>query len=132
MKYFTIEELCRSDKARQMGIDNTPTEDVIDRLSDLVENVLDPAREKIGKPVAVSSGYRCPELNRAVGGVVTSQHVKGEAADLTTGNRKENERLFQIIRDNLPFDQLIDEYDYSWVHVSYRRSGNRKQILKYI
>lgn len=132
MKYFTIEELCRSDKVRQMGIDNTPTEDVIDRLSDLVENVLDPAREKIGKPVAVSSGYRCPELNRAVGGVVTSQHVKGEAADLTTGNRKENERLFQIIRDNLPFDQLIDEYDYSWVHVSYRRSGNRKQILKYI
>lgn len=132
MKYFTIEELCQSDKARQMGIDNTPTEDVIDSLSDLVENVLDPAREKIGKPVAVSSGYRCPELNRAVGGVVTSQHVKGEAADLTTGNRKENKRLFQIIRDNLPFDQLIDEYDYSWVHVSYRRSGNRKQILKYI
>lgn len=130
MKYFTIEELCRSDKARQMGIDNTPTEDVIDSLSDLVENVLDPAREKIGKPVAVSSGYRCPELNRAVGGVVTSQHVKGEAADLTTGNRKENERLFQIIRDNLPFDQLINEHNFSWVHVSYRKGGNRRQILK--
>lgn len=130
MKYFTIEELCRSDKARQMGINNTPTDDIIDSLSNLVENVLDPAREKIGKPITVNSGYRCLELNKSVGGAPTSQHTKGEAADLTTGNREENKRLFEIIRDHLPFDQLINEYDYSWIHVSYRQGNNRKQILK--
>lgn len=130
MKYFTIEELCRSDKARQMGINNTPTDDIIDSLSDLVENVLDPAREMLGRPITVNSGYRCLELNKAVGGATTSQHVKGEAADLTTGNREENKRLFEIIRDNFPFDQLIDEHNFSWVHVSYRQGSNRKQILK--
>lgn len=130
MKYFTIEELCRSDKARQMGINNTPTDDIIDSLSNLVENVLDPAREKIGKPITVNSGYRCLELNKSVGGAPTSQHTKGEAADITTGNREENKRLFEIIRDHLPFDQLINEYDYSWIHVSYRQGNNRKQILK--
>lgn len=130
MKYFTIEELCRSDKALQMGINNTPTDDIIDSLSDLVKYVLDPARERIGKPVTVNSGYRCPELNKAVGGKSTSQHTKGEAADLTTGSREENKWLFEIIRDSLPFDQLINEHDFSWVHVSYRQGSNRKQILK--
>lgn len=130
MKYFTIDELCRSYKARQMGINNTPTDGIIDSLSDLVENVLDPARERIGKPITVNSGYRCPELNKAVGGATTSQHVKGEAADLTTGSREENKRLFEIIRDNLQFDQLINEHEFSWIHVSYRRVDNRKQILK--
>lgn len=130
MKYFTIEELCRSDKARQIGISNTPTDDIIDSLSDLVENVLDPARGMLGRTVTVNSGYRCLELNKSVGGAPTSQHTKGEAADLTTGNREENKRLFEIIRDHLPFDQLINEYDYSWIHVSYRQGNNRKQILK--
>lgn len=130
MKYFTIEELCRSDRARQMGINNTPTNDIIDSLSDLVENVLDPVREKFGSPIIVNSGYRCPELNKVVGGAPTSQHVKGEAADITTGSREGNKRLFEIIRDNLEYDQLINEHDFSWVHVSYRDMGNRKQILK--
>lgn len=130
MKYFTIDELCHSGKARQLGISNTPTNEIIDSLSDLVENVLDPAREKIGKPITVNSGYRCPELNKAVGGKPTSQHVQGEAADLTTGNREGNKRLYEIIRDNLQFDQLINEHDYAWIHVSYRQGSNRKQILK--
>lgn len=130
MKYFTIDELCRSERARQLGINNTPTDDIIDSLSDLVENVLDPARVRIRKPITVNSGYRCPELNKAVGGAATSQHVKGEAADITTGSKEGNKRLFEIIRDNLPFDQLINEYDFSWVHVSHRRGENRKQQLK--
>ena len=130
MKYFTIDELCRSDKARQMGIDNTPTDEIIDCLSDLIENVLDPAREKFGAPIIVNSGYRCSELNKAVGGVPTSQHTKGEAADITTGSRAGNKRLYEIIRDNLWYDQLINEYEYSWIHVSYCDTGCRKQILK--
>lgn len=130
MKYFTIDELCRSQAAVEKGINNIPTDEVIDSLSDLVENVLDPAREKLGIRIVVNSGYRCPELNKAVGGAPTSQHTKGEAADLTTGNRAENKRLFEIIKDNLEYDQLINEHDFSWVHVSYRDTGNRKQILK--
>ena len=130
MKYFTIDELSRSDTARRMGINNTPTDDIIDSLSDLVENVLDPAREKLGEPITINSGYRCFKLNKAVGGVPTSQHTTGEAADLTTGDREENRRLFEIIRDNLQFDQLINEHDYDWIHVSYRNIGNRMQILK--
>lgn len=129
MKHFTIDELCRSEKARQLGIENIPTNDRIDSLSGLVENVLDPARGLLGKPITVNSGYRCPELNTAVGGAATSQHTRGEAADLTAGNREENKRLFEIIRDNLTFDQLINEHNYAWIHVSYRKGNNRKQLL---
>lgn len=129
MKYFTIDELCRSEKARQLGIKNIPTNDIVDSLSDLVENVLDPARTKFGKPIIVNSGYRCPELNKAIGGAPTSQHVKGEAADITAGNKENNKCLFEIIRDNLQYDQLINEHDFSWVHVSYCKDRNRKQVL---
>lgn len=130
MKYFTIDELCRSGKAVQLGIDNTPTKEVTDSLSVLVEKVLDPAREMLGKPVTVNSGYRCPELNRILNGSPVSQHMKGEAADITTGSREGNKQLYEIIRNNLEYDQLINEYDYSWIHVSFRKSGNRKQQLK--
>lgn len=130
MKYFTIDELCRSQTAVEKGISNTPTDDIIDSLSDLVENVLDPARERLGVRIVVNSGYRCLELNKAVKGAANSQHTKGEAADLTTGNKAENKRLFEIIRDNLQFDQLINEHDFSWVHVSFRKGSNRKQLLK--
>ena len=129
MKYFTTDELCRSDKARQLQIKNIPTDAVVGSLSDLIENVLDPAREKLGKPITVNSGYRCPELNRVVKGAPNSQHVKGEAADLTTGSREDNKCLYEIIRDHLDYDQLINEQDYAWIHVSYRKIGNRKQQL---
>ena len=93
--------------------------------------MLDPLREWYGKPVTVNSGYRCPQLNRMVGGAASSQHLKGEAADITAGSKEENRKLFDYIKSHLPFDQLIDEKNYSWVHVSYKRDGNnRKQILK--
>ena len=83
-----------------------------------------------GKAITVNSGYRCSKLNAAVGGAKTSQHMRGEAADITAGSKTENKKLFELIRDNLPFDQLIDESNYSWVHVSYvSTSKNRKQIL---
>lgn len=127
MKHFTIDELCRSEKARQLGIKNTPADNIINSLSDLVENVLDPARELLGSPITVNSGYRSPALNKAVGGAATSQHVKGEAADLDCCD---NKRLFQLIRDQLPYDQLINEHNYAWIHVSYRKGNNRKQQLK--
>ena len=125
MKYFTIKELSHSDTAVARGIDNTPTGEAVHNLTELVENVLDPLREKYGKPIRVSSGYRSAVLNRSVNGATSSQ-----AADITVGSKEGNRRLFEIIRKELPFDQLIDEKDFSWVHVSFRKGKNRKQVLK--
>lgn len=130
MKYFTMKELAKSSTADKLGIDNTPTSEASAQLSNLVTHVLDPLREMYGKAITVNSGYRCPKLNAAVGGAKTSQHMRGEAADITVGSKTENKKLFELIRDNLPFDQLLNESDYSWVHVSYVSSSkNRKQIL---
>lgn len=130
MKYFTLKELTRSTTATAKGIDNTPTPEVEKNLTLLVENVLDPLREIYGKPITVNSGYRCPELNKAVGGSKTSDHVKGFAADITGGGKEENERIFNIIKHNFHFKQLIDEKGFSWVHVSYDPSNLKNQILK--
>lgn len=129
MKYFTIAELCKSDTAIRKNIDNSPTSEVINNLKQLVRYVLDPLREKYGKPIRVNGAYRCPELNEAVGGSKTSQHMAGQAADITVGTPEQNKRLFQLIIDlDLPFDQLIDENKFKWIHVSYS-PRNRKQIL---
>lgn len=130
MKYFTIGELCASSTADARGIKNTPMLQEAGNLKALADNVLDPVREWYGKPIYVNSGYRCPQLNRMVGGKPTSQHLKGEAADITAGSKEENRKLFAYIRANLTFDQLIDEKNFSWVHVSFKRNGeNRKQII---
>lgn len=130
MKYFTLKELTRSTTATAKGIDNTPTPEVEKNLTLLVENVLDPLWDIYGKPITVNSGYRCPELNKAVGGSKTSDHVKGFAADITGGSKEENERIFNIIKHNFHFKQLIDEKGFSWVHVSYDPSNLKNQILK--
>lgn len=130
MKHFTIGELCASTTADARGIKNTPMLQETGNLKALADNVLDPLREWYGKPIYVNSGYRCPQLNRMVGGKPTSQHLKGEAADITAGSKEENRKLFAYIRANLTFDQLIDEKNFSWVHVSFKRNGeNRKQII---
>ncbi len=132
MRHFTIEELCASETARRRGIDNTPGAEERDCMVALVEAVLDPLREAYGKPIAVGSGYRCPRLNEAVGGAAKSQHKKGQAADIvgTPNTREENRRLFSLVKElGLPFDQLINEKNYQWVHVSHRRGGNRGQEL---
>lgn len=129
MKYFTIEEMTKSSTAKANGIDNTPSEEGVLKLQKLIEAVLDPLREWYGKPIRVNSGFRCEALNEAVGGSDTSQHRLGEAADITVGSKTENEKLFNYIKDNLPFDQLINESNFSWVHVSYREGRLRKQVL---
>lgn len=130
MKYFTIKELVKSSTAEAKGIDNTPNPDIESNLTTLVDNILDPLREIYGKPIKVNSGYRCPELNKAVGGSATSDHVKGFAADITAGSKEENERLFNIIKHNFHFSQLIDEKNFSWVHVSYNSNNLKNQTLK--
>jgi len=132
MKYFTIEELTASATAKRKGISNKPTADIVAALERLVENVLDPLREAWGAPIIVTSGYRSPKLNAAVGGARGSQHTYGQAADIrTVSDRPEDNRRLRdlLVSLNLPFDQLIDEFSCDWLHVSYRASGNRGQIL---
>lgn len=120
MKYFTLRELTASATASRLGIDNTPSPQAVNNLNALVTHLLDPLREKFGRPIYVNSGYRCPELNKAVGGSLTSQHLTGEAADITAGNKRENHRLYELLQSlKLPVDQAINECDYSWIHVSY-------------
>lgn len=130
MKYFSIKEMTKSNTATAKGIDNTPDQTITDNLTKLIEAVLDPLREWYGKPITVNSGYRCEALNKAIGGAKSSQHMLGEAADITVGSKEENEKLFDYIKDNLEFDQLINESDFSWVHVSYREGRLRKQVLE--
>lgn len=132
MRYFTWAELTASQVAKRKGIDNTPDAKAKACLTALVANLLDPLREKWGSPIIVTSGYRCAKLNRAVGGASRSQHTKGQAVDIRTmsDTRAANKRLFDfVINSRLPFDQLIDEYDYDWVHVSFVDGANRRQIL---
>lgn len=132
MKYFTIAELCKSDTADRLGIDNRLPKDLLPNVENLITEVLDPLREWYGKPITVNSGFRSPALNKAVGGSATSDHMQGRAADITGGSPAENKRLFNLVQSlGLPFDQLIDEKNFAWVHVSYRsEKENRKQVLK--
>ena len=132
MKYFSIQELTKSATAVRKGIKNDPSIQVCKALTALIENVLDPLREAYGKPIIVTSGYRCEKLNKAVGGAASSQHVKREAADIRSvqDTPEENKKLFDlIVKLKLPFDQLINEYGYDWVHVSFG-ARHRRQKLK--
>ena len=131
MKFFTLNELIKSDAAKRSKINNTPNKQEENNLIALVENILDPLREAYGKPIIVTSGFRCERLNKLVNGSKTSQHRTGQAADIRTveDTIEENKKLFDLVQKlNLPYDQLIDEYNYDWVHVSYS-PRNRKQIL---
>lgn len=130
-KYFTIDELCRSEKARSLAMENKPNREEKANMDLLIKYILDPLRESWGKAIRVTSGFRCQKLNAIIGSRDTSQHTTGQAADITTGNAVENRKLFMMILDlKLPFDQLIDENNFSWIHVSYAHNKNRGQILK--
>ena len=141
MKYFTIAELTRSNTATKYGIDNTPDGKSEKRLIMLVDNVLDPLREAFGAPIRVNSGYRCKELNAhpEINGSATSEHVFGMAADITAiddndkRRRAKNQRLFELcISLGLPFHQLIDEYGFKWVHVSFNPAAENQRDVKHV
>jgi hypothetical protein len=134
--HFTIEELCRSTTASKLGIANKPNTQQIINLVYLAAYVLEPLRVAMGEPISISSGFRCQELNQKVGGVRNSQHLKGQAADINIkGDLKKGQKIFDYIRKNLPFDQLIWEHDKNgtyWVHVSYIYPDfgkNRRQVI---
>lgn len=133
MKYFTISELTRSATARQLGIDNTPNATVRANLEALVVNCLDPVRTIYGKPIIVTSGYRCPELNAAVGGVANSQHTTGNAADIKPASGGSLEGIFRAAVQFGDFDQMILEEKGGgrWIHLSWRTSNRRHRILLY-
>lgn len=121
MHYFTIAELTRSATAQQYKIDNTPTPEIRAKLETLVTECLDPIRRIYGKPIIVSSGYRCPELNAKVGGVTDSQHTKGEAADIVPASGGSLRGIFDAAMKHGRFDQLIVEIrgGNKWIHISY-------------
>lgn len=134
MKYFTINELCKSNVALKHNINNEPNELIKNNLGKLVNNCLDIIREEWGKPIYVNSGYRCEELNRLVKGSITSHHLFGLAADITTKSILDNKRLFDLIlklkrEGKIQFTQLIDESDYQWLHLSYWDADLKNQVL---
>ena len=112
------------------GLQNLPGATEQANIRKLVDNVLDPLREIYGKPIKINSGYRSPMVNARVNGAKNSDHVKGMAADITGGSKEENKKLFDLIRENFSFRQLINEHNFSWVHVSYNENDNKKQILE--
>ena len=118
MKYFTIAEMAKSETADRRGIDNRIPKDLLPNVENLIDKVLDPLRSWYGRPVYVNSGYRCPELNRAVGGVGTSYHLTGCAADIDVYSRTENQKLFDYIRERLPYTEVGLEGGGRWVHVA--------------
>ena len=134
-KNLSLKEVTKSNTAIKYGIDNDPNEIHLRSLKDVANRIFQPIRDHFGKPIHVSSGYRSPELNSRIGGSKTSSHCQGQAididADLTDGLR--NREIFDYIRKNLDFDQLIweygNEFEPNWVHVSYDRKGNRNQVL---
>lgn len=133
-RHFTLEELTASVTARTRGIKNEPDVQAVCNMCSLVHHVLEPLRTWWGKPIAISSGYRSAALNAAVGGVRNSQHTKGQAADIDIGGDvKSGRALFDFIRDNLDYDQLIWEHNAVgtyWIHVSYSATAeNRRQVL---
>ena len=134
MQHFTIQELSASATAERLAIDNTPPSAARKMLIILVEQLLDPIRRRYGAPIIVTSGYRCPALNTAVGGVINSHHIVGCAADITTGTIEQNKVLFALIIEMktthaIQFTQLIAEKDYRWLHISYVPGMLRNQVI---
>jgi len=134
-KHISLKEATKSNTANRLGIENFPDNDTLIQMQALAENIFEPLREHVGGPIYITSFYRSPELNKAIGGSTRSQHCLGQAIDIddVLGNAT-NKEMFEYIKDNLDFDQLIwefgDEHNPNWVHVSYNTAGNRGNILQ--
>ena len=134
-KNFSYDELIASATAKRLGLDNTPSPEEKERLRELAIKILQPIRDKWRSPIIVNSAYRSEQVNKAVGGAPTSQHRLGEAADIKVGGKDRNKKLFKCIynmiaKGEIKVGQLIDEYNYQWIHVSLpRKNKENNQIL---
>lgn len=131
-QHFTLEEFSKSSTAQSLNIDNTIPPQYVNNIIDLVKFVLEPARVKFNHPIYITSGYRCPKLNKAVGGSSKSQHLLGQAADLQTKDTKSLKSLFDCIRTLGNFDQLLFERNSKgsqWIHVSFNKDNNRNMVI---
>jgi zinc D-Ala-D-Ala carboxypeptidase len=134
-KHISYNQAIKSDTAIRLGIDNTPSATAVEAMTLLCEKVIDPLYE-VFPSMTFNSFFRSPKLNVAIGGSATSQHVRGEAIDLDSKDNAFNKAIFDYIVKNLDFDQVIYEYGNDeqpdWVHVSFKKTGNRKQVLRAI
>ena len=137
-KNLSLAEVTKSATAIRRGISNEPTIEHMENLKQVAENIFQPLRDKFKVPIAITSGYRSADLNKAIGGSITSQHCKGQALDIDADvyGGLTNKEIFDYIKDSLDFDQLIWEFgnknNPSWVHCSFISNGNRRQILRAI
>ena len=135
-EHISLKEALRSNTAKRLGINNTPDEEAMANMKVIAQTVFEPLREHFGEPIYISSFYRSPQLNKAIGGSSRSQHCEGRAIDLDdTFTHATNAEMFNYIKEHLNFDQLIWEFGTSenpdWVHVSYvSEDQNRKRCLK--
>jgi len=130
-KNFVLSEITRSNTAKRLGISNEPKKEHLKNLQRIITDIIQPMRDDIG-PIRISSGYRSPSLNRAISGSNKSQHTKGQALDLQfwkEGKMCNKEVYDWVLENDVEFDQMINEFDFSWVHLSLRESKNRKQVL---
>jgi hypothetical protein len=128
--HFALAEFTRSESAKRHGVPNEPTPEHLKNLIVLCEKVLEPIRIKFG-PINISSGYRSKTLNHYIGGSLNSQHCEAKACDIDMDGMGSvsNKEIFEYIKNELEFDQLINEFNYGWVHVSYNLGKNRRQVL---
>ena len=131
-KNFVLSEITRSNTAKRLGIENEPTKAHLENMQRIITNLLQPLRDELG-PIRISSGYRSKELNRAIGGSNKSQHCKGEALDIQFWKEGQmcNKEIYDWIIDNaIEFDQMINKFDFAWIHISLKKSKNRREVLE--
>ena len=129
---FSRAEIEHSNTAKRLGISNEMSDKHLENMQRVVDNLIQPMRDAIG-PIRISSGYRSPKLNKAIGGSSRSQHSKGEALDLQFWEKgKMNNKVIYdwVLESGVEFDQMINEFDYSWIHISLKSKENRSQILE--
>ena len=128
-EHISYIEATKSNTALIKKINNVPNEIEFEAMKLVAEKCFEPVRVWYNKPIKINSFFRCKLLNKAVGGSKTSGHVLGNSIDISAGSKTENKKLFDWLKENTNFDQLINEYNYSWVHVSYKRINNRNMVL---
>ena len=131
-KNFTRAEIEHSNTAKRLGIKNEMSEKHLKNMQVLLDKLIQPMRDAIG-PIRISSGYRSPQLNQAIGGSTRSQHSKGQALDVQfwSGGKMNNKIIYDwILESGIEFDQMINEFDFAWIHISMKDSKNRKSVLE--